>query len=284
IFGKLRKRILGNKAQCSLPIGGGKIKVIHKANGGVSSARNLGIDNATGKWIAFIDSDDWIEPRFLESVVCSPDADLIIGTATKIEVNNRHFDLSIDQSYNSTGRTKLLEDNLDALILRTPWAKLFRKELIGDLRFRTDFNIGEDTIFVLDYLLNASKITLAKPVADASYCYVMASDYSEWEKKYYITTSKATETLTETLKSYFKLKIKAPKLSFMLVNFYHSLCKADMHNSWRLWYHNPLIFQARKEAAACLGIKGKVGLHLSFLMPFVNPELVLGKWLKILFV
>jgi len=44
-----------------------RIRVFHKENGGVSSARNLGIDNARGEWIAFVDSDDWIGRDFLSA-------------------------------------------------------------------------------------------------------------------------------------------------------------------------------------------------------------------------
>ena len=40
-----------------------RVKVFHKENGGVSSARNVGLDNATGEWIAFVDSDDWVGGR-----------------------------------------------------------------------------------------------------------------------------------------------------------------------------------------------------------------------------
>ena len=42
-----------------------RIKVFHKENGGVSSARNLGIEQASGDWIVFVDSDDWCEPNYL---------------------------------------------------------------------------------------------------------------------------------------------------------------------------------------------------------------------------
>ena len=45
-----------------------RIRVFHKENGGVSSARNVGLDNARGKWIMFIDADDWVEPSMLKEL------------------------------------------------------------------------------------------------------------------------------------------------------------------------------------------------------------------------
>ena len=50
-----------------------RIKVIHKKNGGVSSARNKGLQEAQGEWITFLDADDWIEPNFLKIVEDSSD-------------------------------------------------------------------------------------------------------------------------------------------------------------------------------------------------------------------
>lgn len=57
-----------------------RIRVFHKPNGGVSSARNLGIDNARGEWIAFVDSDDWIEKYFLDALYpfCDEGADMAV--------------------------------------------------------------------------------------------------------------------------------------------------------------------------------------------------------------
>jgi glycosyltransferase involved in cell wall biosynthesis len=57
-----------------------RFNVIHKENGGVSSARNAGIKNATGDYVTFIDSDDYISPDYIEKMVCeNQDADLIIS-------------------------------------------------------------------------------------------------------------------------------------------------------------------------------------------------------------
>ena len=57
-----------------------RVRVFHKENGGASSARNMGLDNAKGKWVTFVDSDDYILPSFLAiySVLCKSNADLCI--------------------------------------------------------------------------------------------------------------------------------------------------------------------------------------------------------------
>ena len=64
-----------------------RIRAFHKENGGVSSARNLGLDNATGEWIAFVDSDDWAGEKYLESFSEYLDADLIISGIQSVNKN-----------------------------------------------------------------------------------------------------------------------------------------------------------------------------------------------------
>ena len=61
-----------------------RVRVFHKENGGVSSARNLGLDNAWGEWITFVDSDDYIEENFLKSFDGNLDADLVVGNIQMI--------------------------------------------------------------------------------------------------------------------------------------------------------------------------------------------------------
>ena len=62
-----------------------RIRVFHKKNGGVSSARNMGLDNAKGDWITFVDSDDWVKQDYLYSMISQPDADLIMSSFDIIE-------------------------------------------------------------------------------------------------------------------------------------------------------------------------------------------------------
>lgn len=63
-----------------------RVKVFHKENGGVSSARNLGLDNATGDWIVFVDSDDYVEKNYFEVINnnLSQEIDVLVFSYWKI--------------------------------------------------------------------------------------------------------------------------------------------------------------------------------------------------------
>lgn len=68
-----------------------RIRVIHKENGGVSTARNAGIDAATGTYICFVDSDDWLPSNAIEiltSRIKSDDSDFCIGEITQIGIRH----------------------------------------------------------------------------------------------------------------------------------------------------------------------------------------------------
>ena len=73
-----------------------RIRVFHKDNGGVSSARNFGLDNANGEWVTFIDADDWIAPTFIEKLyrpICIYDDIQFIQAGCTDYVNNQIADV-----------------------------------------------------------------------------------------------------------------------------------------------------------------------------------------------
>ena len=148
-----------------------RIKVFHKENEGVSTARNIGIDNAKGKWIAFIDSDDFVREKYLENLLShtSDNVDLVISYA--------------EWFYNDTSKknlypSKLVQEDRFYLIFTengihyytAPWSKLFRLDLINEIKLRFDCNIhcGEDLIFFISYMLKAKSIYIS---SDTDYCY-----------------------------------------------------------------------------------------------------------------
>ena len=113
----------------------GRIKVFHTENKGLSAARNLGLDNATGDWIGFVDSDDWIEPdmyevllkRAGETVADIVECGLFIENNARIEENKRANQVMSGKEAVSM----LLNDELYNAV----WNKLWRQRCFENIRF-----------------------------------------------------------------------------------------------------------------------------------------------------
>lgn len=129
-----------------------RIRVFHKKNGGVSSARNLGIDNALGKWLTFIDCDDevsktYIQDMFLEHISQNT---LIFSLYSNYGHSIRHLQSGF---YAKDEMIKYIINN-KLLNLSGPYAKLYSREIINlySIRFPIGINMGEDGIFIIKYL------------------------------------------------------------------------------------------------------------------------------------
>jgi glycosyltransferase involved in cell wall biosynthesis len=142
-----------------------RIKVIHKENGGVSSARNTGIDTAQGEWITFVDSDDWISEDYL-SVLVTPllydKYELIVGTldCRSFLITSRKGENKIIQKQEN-GNDEILPV-INMVEFFGPAFKLYDKNIIHrhQIRFDSGIAMGEDSIFVARYLKYCNRILL----------------------------------------------------------------------------------------------------------------------------
>ena len=137
-----------------------RIKVIHKENGGSSSARKEGLKHCTGIYYTVCDSDDWVEPTMYEELyqrAVETNAD-IVACDYYSEYGNGKQVRSV--SYTYTTQEQYIED----LMLRTTsvntWSKLFRRDMIRDLGidYTEGVNLGEDGLFLFKTLLVPQKI------------------------------------------------------------------------------------------------------------------------------
>lgn len=173
-----------------------RVRVFHKENGGVSSARNLGLDNAKGEWITFVDSDDWVEAEFLERLISAPESDLVVGGCYRTSGKNEPLS---DAHYHKTVVAGFLGQYLDKLLLRTPWGKLFRRRIIEDnhIRFNKDIRFGEDTLVVFEYLCHCDSIS---SVAYCGYNYLDETDgWVRNSRKYKLSLSDIDASLGNTI-------------------------------------------------------------------------------------
>lgn len=139
-----------------------RIKVLHTANGGISAARNKGLDIATGSLVGFIDSDDYIDEdmyEFLYRLMCDYSADISV-CGNYFEENGRNKTvrvLSAPRCYDRAASIgKLIEDRL---LRNYVWDKLYKRELFDGLRFEEGV-IFEDIKFMTKLLNNVEKIVI----------------------------------------------------------------------------------------------------------------------------
>lgn len=145
-----------------------RIKVISIPNGGVSNARNLGIENTTGEYITFLDADDYIEYDMYEKImqkINDENVDIIRSNFVKEDTNGNLMstgeilDLSNKVLDNSLIKEKLLPYIFDNLIPTYTPLIFAKSELIKNkLKFRTDIHMMEDLIFCLELFFSVSKI------------------------------------------------------------------------------------------------------------------------------
>lgn len=161
-----------------------RIKVIHKENGGLSSARNTGIDIASGEFVAFVDSDDWVDLNTLEvayKMISSGNYDLSIysllpeyGTETEQYISG--YDTNYCDRKELFGL--ILNDNY---VCGYACNKLFKRTLIGDLRFDESLLSCEDIDFCAKY---AAKCKNAVYTTAKFYHYRQRNDSMTGEYKY----------------------------------------------------------------------------------------------------
>jgi len=156
-----------------------RIKAIHQPNQGVSVARNKGIDKANGEWICFIDSDDWVEPNFLKTLLSeAKGTDIVLSGQVREYPDNKTVVYQPERtevfSLDAEHANAFVELNR-RFLLYAPHEKLYRADIIKNysVSFPPGCQYGEDLIFNYQYLVHVRTIST---IATAKYHYRMSSN------------------------------------------------------------------------------------------------------------
>ena len=163
-----------------------RFRYLKKANGGVSSARNLGLDNVKGDYITFIDADDWVDENYLDLLITTVKknhSDIVVSSYKQFNnidvfylraytIQEKYL-LNFEKMNRDDFLTifpKLMSTNV---CFNNAVAKLFRKELVNDLRFDTSIKYGEDLDFYFRLYLTVDSISY---VDEPTYVYRVHGD------------------------------------------------------------------------------------------------------------
>lgn len=153
-----------------------RIKVIHKENGGLSDARNVALDNITGEYIAFVDSDDWVEADFIETLytnVMRENADIsIIGYTLVWDDGGKRRFTQDDEYYVFDTETAIRELLKQRKFSCMVCQKLYKKQIFDAVRFPVG-KLYEDVAVSLPTFLKAQKVVVS---GKSGYNYYQRSD------------------------------------------------------------------------------------------------------------
>ena len=155
-----------------------RIKIYHQENRGISSALNIGLETAKGRWIYFVDGDDWLSfdalKRMVQCLDNNPEIDILgfnhfYNTQTNEYPNKAiipHI-FSLNEVFKLAAATvdpKFIEKkyNLSLPVFRTRWSKIFRRTIIYEtqIKFNESLTLGEDAYFCTECFMQAQKVML----------------------------------------------------------------------------------------------------------------------------
>ncbi len=214
------------------------VKSFHKTNGGLSSARNFGITAAEGGWIAFVDSDDWVEAEYIETCVSAimehPECDCV-SFGYSIDYPDNKYALNRCYPETSFFSRRVLPDAIEIMeqrgMLNIVWNKIYKKTVLGEnkLFFEEQMEPGEDLLFNCRFFM----VSLGCLLHTQQLYHYMRQDEITLTKKYDARLSvKINRFDSARVNLYRALKMEAYHYQRYLLQYYYSYVLSALYNNY----------------------------------------------------
>ena len=145
------------------------IRYFAKENGGISSARNLGLEQAKGEYILFVDSDDYVAETYLETInraVSETHPDLLIFGAESTGMGEKKWITGAYREAEELNIARRIAEAMQRYLFSSLWNKVFKRETIErfHLRFENGLAIGEDQLFIFTYAMHIKSLASVEEI------------------------------------------------------------------------------------------------------------------------
>lgn len=202
-----------------------RFKLYSQKNMGVSAARNIGLTHSSGKWITFLDSDDLLEPAYLEKLIRNTDTniDIVFAGAKTIGKNENIFKNQNTTVLHHTNIRNLCLSIIDNELHQAPvcnlpilgcvWSKLYRRTSLYQIQFDTRIAMREDAIFNIEAFCHSRAVAIS---TDCNYLY--NSGYDSASVVFHPNFEVETSAFLEHCNAIWKRE------GFPIESLYHGMC------------------------------------------------------------
>lgn len=219
-----------------------RIKVLHKKNEGVSIARNLGLKYATGDYVTFVDSDDYIEGDCF-GLLLNSDSDLVVFESISYKSDGSikyWYDIDDRKIVTYNGIKDFISSYINVFVLDGPCGKFLKRSAVKDIYFPEGQPLGEDNVFMLFFISRCKSVELKR----GAY-YVIYDHYNNDFDKYLMPASTALMCIENVMHAYYQVNISVPSFENRMFNIFSMV--RDVNSDTECWYNSLLVKELERK-------------------------------------